>query len=77
MKEDRVDGGTTMTGIRLRQESTLKDDEIEWEKKNSDALLGMPFREVFKGGQGGPSTPDGVLVSKYFWKQRTRRVEGP
>ena len=68
-----------MTGIRLRQESTLKDDEIEWEKKTSDALLGVPFRKVFREAKvedPGPSTPDGVLVSMYFRKHCMRRVEG-
>ena len=65
-----------MTGIRLRQESTLKDDEIEWEKETSDALLWVPPRGVFRMAKGGPSTPDGVLVSLCFRKHRMRRVEG-
>ena len=73
MKEDRVDGGTTMTGIRLRQESTLKDDEIEWEKKPAMLFLGcLPGGSLGRPRVDPVLTPDGVLVSLYFRKHRMR-----
>ena len=54
--------GTTMTGIRLRHESTLKDDEIEWEKKTA-----MLFLECLSGRSLREAKVDPVHLTVYLF----------
>ena len=51
-----------MTGIRLRQESTLKDDEIEWEKKTA-----MLFLECLSGRSLREAKVDPVHLTVYLF----------
>ena len=51
-----------MTGIRLRHESTLKDDEIEWEKKTA-----MLFLECLSGRSLREAKVDPVHLTVYLF----------
>ena len=58
-----------MTGIRLRQESTLKDDEIEWEKKTA-----MLFLECLSGRSLREAKVDPVHLTVYLFLSTSGRT---